>query len=171
MKIAQLAGQGTLPVPGVKMFSGSWEIEKSMKLSFAGWIHSLQAFNSRNILYDPSSNPCEIVKKWKCFTKDNWLASILATWGLGPHSSSSPFTPGLQSSPPRKGNWSTLRFGNSYLEFVSWSWPACGSPRSQSNPGIFHIFLFVCSLFTFPIRSLRVRPGHLMLWGNTVARI
>ena len=105
-------------------------------------------------------------KKWKCYTKDNWLASILATWGLGPQSSSSPFTPGLQSSPPRKGNWSTLRFGNSYLEFGSWNWPACGPLGSQSNPGIFHIFLFVCSLFTFPIRSLRVRPGHLMLWGN-----
>ena len=88
-----------------------------------------------------SSNPCDIVKKWKCYTKDNRLASMLATWGLGPHSSSSPFTPGLQSSPPRKGNWSTLRFGNSYLEFGSWNWPA--------NPGISIAFcLFVpCSPF------------------------
>ena len=81
----------------------------------------------------------KLSKSWKCYTKDNWLASILATWGLGPQSSSSPFTPGLQSSPPRKGNWSTWRFGKSYLEFGSWNWPACGLPRSQTNPGIFHM--------------------------------
>ena len=84
---------------------------------------------------------CQKKRKWKCYTKDNWLASILATWGLGPHSSSSPFTPGLQSSPPRKGNWSTLRFGNSYLEFGLWA--TTKTKQSRHFP-----YLFVC---LFPI--------------------
>ena len=35
MKIAQLAGQGTLPVPSVKMFSGSWEIETRLTYNCA----------------------------------------------------------------------------------------------------------------------------------------
>ena len=47
------------------------------------------------------------------YFKASLIIFVFVTCGLGPHSSS-PFTPGLQSSPPRKGNWSTC---NLYCDY------------------------------------------------------
>ena len=64
----------------------------------------------------PGSIPIIWVQGWY-ISCGNLLQMVFTflTWGLGPHSSS-PLTPDLQSS-PRKGNWSTWRFGDEVVVF------------------------------------------------------